>query len=1543
MSQKKVYLDFQDGNGFVEVSDYVIYDTLTISRNGFNDAFSSAQSECSFSMKYSSTFFPLLTANTLDIIVYITESGTDYFYGHIPFNRNWKYNGIADNTIISLEAVDDTDYLDVEVGDIVYADCAICDPLNPSKSIVHLLATIAGFEDRVDDSVTIDTVIDRFAPKNETNTVYDLISTLAYEYGYVFNLNASGDISFIKWNLLAKESIETIPGAIGGGSIVFPINPPEIVSPVHTFDESNIIKEINIVDKTQRYDSVEVKHYELENLEKVRIYTDSNCGYGDGGTFDGYPIPPTYFYPPKANVIDESTGTNQIVYQEYTDDAIEYYTNKAIAEQLNYNYKNFDSDFSGIVATENHVIENKYDIGISLDVSEFGNKKARLLYKNNNVSDYKSIYYNNIYADVWYKTSEREIVVYPKGSKQIKPTKITLDYVYDGDIARWFARALSKQIEIGSTKYSFLSDDYVAEGSPVNITLAGSTSLGIIQSVSYEEYSEQYKYTCILASLDRDAIAYQIARESVAVKETVPYELVPSSQELHVPYVHNVGYDYSEVFAELKVMRAGLDYSQNWSINADSATVTGTWVGNSYYITDVPSGRGVVTFTASKIGWDDLVVDVIVSRDAIREAIDDAVPGGSTTPPSNVGLVTSRATQTGIDISWSWVSTLFNNVINYFTVEITKDSGNNWTSYKVKDSNFSYMFDRDVDGYPEASDFSTWGVRVKATNVYGVTSIDWSTSAINTTHYKTWIMSVPAIHAKASGRSVDIKLYKENDFYGDYEFRVQISKDSGANWNELGDSSLAWIDESSYKGPGEYTELIFEAYRQVLPLTGQASDEPVDTEYWYRVALYHKQTTQTTTYTTPFIVVCKPSSAKDLVSGAVKNAQLATGAVTHDKIAARTIQTENLFVTARSKINTLSNADDGISGWTGGTRFADGSRFGLELVAPNHKVDSDEFTVEPNEIVEVSFGLQLVDAAGSTGYFGINFGSPGVQTFTRYVWDTTTKKWTEPLPETNAYFIRNYQGSSIQFVKTFVLGSNVNIKDVPAPSVSTARAVYCLQLSVGDVKCRLRSGFNPVNNGYTWRLYQPLAVTIGQSKIVAEQIEVKNLSAINSHLGEIKGDTEDYKLVMGSGGSAEEGTLLLGATTDESYLRRWKEGGIWKMALKLASFIVDAVSSKVLGQFEVKNSTDTATHLTVDNTTGATIVSGGGDVSLSAGTGRLLIGNPAAGHMAIDENEIQAKTNGTTPGTLYLNNNGGRVECGEDLKVAGVLSSARAQIANTFIDSGVSVETQDGFLIKTDIPPTVNRMTFLEFTMNAYAAGYPCIGIVQCYPYATDSAIIHSKYSAIGGAPAYCRIFFTNNVLCFWLPKTGNYQILHPVLHTASGSYKIVSTTAAALPATRDREVTANVLLPWSSINDGPGSGLDADLVRATTPGTRGLQYLAAAAVSNIAALILADLKTVDGSGSGLDADTVDGVDFVNGSAGTYGSVLIAGSSTWIIPKGTYMLAADSHFMLAISNDSSNWFTGIGSCSGLIISDGVHYRIYNSLSGESRLHYRKLA
>lgn len=53
------------------------------------------------------------------------------------------------------------------------------------------------------------------------------------------------------------------------------------------------------------------------------------------------------------------------------------------------------------------------------------------------------------------------------------------------------------------------------------------------------------------------------------------------------------------------------------------------------------------------------------------------------------------------------------------------------------------------------------------------------------------------------------------------------------------------------------------------------------------------------------------------------------------------------------------------------------------------------------------------------------------------------------------------------------------------------------------------------------------------------------------------------------------------------------------------------------------------------------------DASSSTGnSGALIIGNASGEHLAIDGNEIMAKSNGTTTGTLYLNNEGGAIQVG---------------------------------------------------------------------------------------------------------------------------------------------------------------------------------------------------------------------------------------------------------------------------------------------------------
>lgn len=73
--------------------------------------------------------------------------------------------------------------------------------------------------------------------------------------------------------------------------------------------------------------------------------------------------------------------------------------------------------------------------------------------------------------------------------------------------------------------------------------------------------------------------------------------------------------------------------------------------------------------------------------------------------------------------------------------------------------------------------------------------------------------------------------------------------------------------------------------------------------------------------------------------------------------------------------------------------------------------------------------------------------------------------------------------------------------------------------------------------------------------------------------------------------------------------------------------------------------------------TGKLFVMGGNDVKKnSANSGTLLIGDAAAKHLAIDNNEIMAKESGTTVGTLNLQNDGGTTVIGGSLTMKGAMT-----------------------------------------------------------------------------------------------------------------------------------------------------------------------------------------------------------------------------------------------------------------------------------------------
>jgi len=485
MSVIQVYFDF--GSGWYEVSD-LVRDGLSVSHRASSDNFHYAQNVASFTINYDEDIYNNIILATDPILVKITKDTVDFFQGFIPPTIKRTYTGILDLTQLDLEAVDSTETLKVPMGDVVYTGCKILDSADTGNSLIHKLASIAGITALgIDNSVTISTVCSGLAPSSPDEDVLSIMDKLLYEYGYVLNFNESDQISPIAWKTSA--------------------------SGIHTFNEDNILGKI-VKDQNERnkFDGVKVIWYELGLKTDTLVYQE-DLPYDNFGAFEGYPIPAGYDYPPEANVDDPVLGGKQEVRQEYDDTGILYRTNKAIVQGLDFNYSAFKSDFTDIVQTTNHTLDDIYDVGITIPTAEFGNKSARVIYRNPTAGSLK-LYAFNIRADVLYKTSERYAMI----QNVVNTTNYFVyqsSFIFTQTDADNLTQAIAKDLEVGKDSYSFSSEDEVAVGSIATIVTGDDTNQEVfLIERSYDSHKEIYSYKAKahdtnFSTIIRPVIVYQ--------------------------------------------------------------------------------------------------------------------------------------------------------------------------------------------------------------------------------------------------------------------------------------------------------------------------------------------------------------------------------------------------------------------------------------------------------------------------------------------------------------------------------------------------------------------------------------------------------------------------------------------------------------------------------------------------------------------------------------------------------------------------------------------------------------------------------------------------------------------------------------------------------------------------------------------------------------------------------------------------------------------------------------------------------------------------
>jgi hypothetical protein len=175
------------------------------------------------------------------------------------------------------------------------------------------------------------------------------------------------------------------------------------------------------------------------------------------------------------------------------------------------------------------------------------------------------------------------------------------------------------------------------------------------------------------------------------------------------------------------------------------------------------------------------------------------------------------------------------------------------------------------------------------------------------------------------------------------------------------------------------------------------------------------------------------------------------------------------------------------------------------------------------------------------------------------------------------------------------------------------------------------------------------AAQIAEGAVVAHTLLAENLAAINAKLGTINGDTPDYKLIMspGTGDPDPEGTFLLGsdgsgdAPEDTSFFRRWRENGLWKLAIKLQSFFVTAIASVIVGRFQVKSTSSADPDLDVDPSDGSTKISTSLNIGSSSQQNTRLkikenVGVAAVTFTGTGVNDLNILTDGAVEGDFEV-------------------------------------------------------------------------------------------------------------------------------------------------------------------------------------------------------------------------------------------------------------------------------------------------------------------
>uniref|UniRef100_A0A7C3E1A3 Tail protein n=1 Tax=Gracilinema caldarium TaxID=215591 RepID=A0A7C3E1A3_9SPIR len=439
------------------ISDAVrSYESVT---RACNEEFRHAVSERHVTLSYSSDLLSLLTQD--QILVQVDVDGVRDFTGRIAPSsiQTTSYGaGLSQPDVddITIELEDNTYLLQREIAsqdNLVIENAAVCDPAQPDKSCVHRLLSLCGAT--IQGSVAIPTTLLAFAPDPGT-TVLETLDALLYEYGYTFAFDAYGTVQLVQ--------------------VIY-----DTPTPQKTLTETEIQAGLRVEKLIKEADIIEVEYYPLKAKSDVLLYM-ADLPFGDDGLRSGWPIQSGYLWPEEANV--------QETWFEYSD--------KAIGSLLDARGNVIaNKDFTSIVLTKNHTVEQEVDDGVIRPIAIFENKRCRLTYKNIDPSP-RNIYYCNVKGDVIYRsaknTSTKAIAQNP-AKKDIYQAQ----YVHDEGTANRLCGFRAERQKGACWRYTFKTDTPLSSGMVIRLIDPYSQidAIALVSEISWNADTDEVEYKAI--------------------------------------------------------------------------------------------------------------------------------------------------------------------------------------------------------------------------------------------------------------------------------------------------------------------------------------------------------------------------------------------------------------------------------------------------------------------------------------------------------------------------------------------------------------------------------------------------------------------------------------------------------------------------------------------------------------------------------------------------------------------------------------------------------------------------------------------------------------------------------------------------------------------------------------------------------------------------------------------------------------------------------------------------------------------------------------